>query len=204
MAILSRARALVLSLFFALAVQGAFAEIVSISKVHPLVSIDLPEGYSVTDASKDGSSYQLRSSLLPVSLVIKLYSKDVYKGAGEALEDNLGRLKAKSDMEVFKWRGQESSLAEISFNLGSSSMMGYAAAALLPEDAGTVVLLSWCPESDYEQSVNLILSTMDSLCIDYGSYFSPGLVTSYAYPRTGEGLAVELDILGKKAKDSPF
>ncbi len=196
MAIFPRAKSLVLGLLLACTVQGAFAEIVSISREHPLVSIDLPEGYRMANASNDGSSYQLQSSLLPVSLAIKLYGKDVYKGAGEALEDNLGRLKATSDLETFKWRNQDTALAEITFKLGTAPMAGYAASAVLPEEAGTVVMLAWCGEADYERSANLILSTLDSLCIDYGSYFSPGLVTSYAFRETGESRPVELDIAG--------
>ena len=202
MAIFTRIKTMV-SVFALLAAlaRAAFADIVSI-KDHSLVAIDLPEGYTVTSVSKDGSSFQLQSSLLPVSLIVKLYGKDIYKGAREALEDNLNRLKAKSDLESFKWRNQDAALAEITFKLGAASMCGYAASAVLPEDAGTVVLLAWAGEADYEKSANLILSTIDGLCIDYGSYFSPGLVTSYAFP-AGEGngnVPVKLDISGHKIR----
>ena len=201
MAIFTRVKTLVSAFALMAAMAGAaFADIVSISKDHPLVAIDLPEGYTVTSASKDGSSYQLQSSLLPVSLIVKLYGKDVYGGAQAALDDNLSRLKAKSDLERFSWRNQDAALAEISFKLGSASMCGYAASAVLPEDAGTVVLLAWAGEADYEKSANLILSTIDGLCIDYGSYFSPGLVTSYAFPAGSGEVPVQLDIGGHKIR----
>ena len=178
------------------AVQGAFADIVSISKEHSLIALDLPEGYILLSAGSDNKSYQLQSTILPVSLIIKLYDKDVYAGAKEALEDNLSRLSATGDLETFKWRQQNAALSEVTFKLGNAPMAGYAASAELPEDAGTIVLLSWSKEDDYEQCANLMLSTLDSLCIDYGSYFSPGLVTSYAYPETGGTLPVELSIDG--------
>ena len=201
MAIFMKAKALICSVALFAGLSGmASADIVSISKDHPLLALDLPEGYSVTSASKDGSSYQLRSSVLPVSLIVKLYGKDVYAGAREALEDNLTRLKAKSDLETFRWRNQDAALAEISFRLGAASMSGYAASAVLPEDAGTVVLLAWAGEKEFAGSANLILSTIDGLCIDYGSYFSPGLVTSCAYPAADRQVEVNLDIGGQKIR----
>lgn len=177
-------------------VQGAFADIVSLSKESSLVALDLPEGYILLNAGADNTSYQLQSTIMPVSLIIRFYAKDEYAGAKAALEDNLTRLTATSDLESFKWRQQDTALAEISFKLGNAPVSGYAAATVLPEDAGTIILLCWSKTEDYEQCANLMLSTIDSLCIDYGSYFSPGLVTSYAYPAGTENIPVEFTIDG--------
>ncbi len=200
MTIFSKARGFFSALLLAAATQGAFADIVSISKKQSLVSIDLPEGYILLSTGNDGSSYQLQSTILPVSLIVKLYEKDIYSSAKEALEDNTARLSATSDLESFKWRSQDAALAEINFRLGNTAVTGYAASTVLPEDEGTVVLVAWSKEEDFEQCANLILSTIDSLCIDYGSYFSPGLVTSYAFPSSAEEQDFELDIAGHKIR----
>ena len=196
------ARGIFSALLLAAAAQGAFAEIVSISRDAPLVAIDLPEGYVLQNADRNGNSYQLQSSILPVSLIVKLYGGDAYGSAREALEDSVARLSAESDLETFKWRRQDVALAQIAFQMGSAHMAGYAASASLPEGGKTVVLIAWSGEEDFSRCANLILSTIDSLCIDYGSYFSPGLVTSYAYPEESEEQGFELSVGGQTIRSS--
>lgn len=193
---------LLAALFFIIPLAGLTAHSVSLGLKDPAVGIDLPEGYRVTDLSKDGKSFQLQCDFLPVQLIIKIYDKKAYKSAKEAVDDNLTRLKAKSDCESFKWRYQEAALSSFTCTLGSQKVAGYAASAVLPQDAGTIVLLSWTEEASYEKAANFILSTLDSLCIDYGSYFSPGLVTAYAFPATDKEKPVSLEIGGQTIKSS--
>lgn len=51
---------LLAALFFIIPLAGLTAHSVSLGLKDPAVGIDLPEGYRVTDLSKDGKSFQLQ------------------------------------------------------------------------------------------------------------------------------------------------
>ena len=79
-------------------------------------------------------------------------------------------------------------------------MSGWGAAAILPNDKGTIVIFSWCP-SQYEKQCNqFMVSTIDSLSIDQGSLYEAGIMTAYAYPVTSKKTPVTLTIDGKTIK----
>ncbi len=173
------------------------AENICVHNSDKAVTIDFPEGYYVAASADGGSSYQMQNRILPITLLIKSYPKGkFYKSPEEALKDNLSRLKAQSNQENFLWRRQKCSFASFKNNLGQNAS-GYGAAVELPYDEGIIVLITWAEQSQFEKCSDLMLSTLDSLTIDYGSDYEKGLVTQYLYPDSSEGnIDVTLNIDG--------
>lgn len=186
-----------LAVFF-VAAHSIFASVTAISSVSPFLAIDLPEGFYLVSSSKDGKSYQLQSSVLPVSAAIKIYSTDIYKNAEDALNDNLTRLKAQKEIDTFTWRNSEFAISSYSSRMGQSYNSGYAAAVPLSEQQEIIVILVWTDSSRLEACNDFMLSFIDGLCIDYGSYYEAGPITTYAYPNSDNFIPVSLEIDGKK------
>ena len=46
-------------------------------------SLDIPEGFELTDSTEDGTSILLTHPNLPVTLAIKIYYKEEYKSSSE-------------------------------------------------------------------------------------------------------------------------
>ena len=197
---MTRFQTTILTVFFILA-QQVFAGVSSINKNKNL-AIDLPEGFYTVSASEDEKSYQLQSSLLPVTAAIKIYGKEIYKTPTDALTDNFKRIKAQNEIETFKWRNQDIALATYSNYLGQIANAGYAVAVSLPENEGILIMLVWTEQSHFSAYGDFILSVIDGLCIDFGSYFEAGPITHYAFPDSENFIPVTLKIDGKEIKSS--
>ena len=176
--------------------QQASATITSISGSDELLSIDLPEGFVVTDAEQDGSAFLLENTVVPVSAAVRLYGAGTCSAADAAISDVLGRFKARGETESFSWRGQDCAISSFSASIGGL-VSGYALAAERPQDKGFVVLLTWTPAQYASDCTNFMLSFLDSLNIDWGSFYAPGPVTEYVYPSGGDAVPVTLSIDGK-------
>jgi hypothetical protein len=66
----------------------------------------------------------------------------------------------------------------------------------LPLEKGILVLLVFTDSQYAKQLAQFEVSVIDSLCIDHGSFYSPGPVTCYAYPEEEE-TEVSVNIAGK-------
>ncbi|MBR6154287.1 MAG: hypothetical protein IKQ43_07610 [Treponema sp.] len=186
---------------FAAAVQG-FSQRISLISGNDEVSIDFPLGFNLVDANSDGTAYQLQS-LVPqsaVTAVIRIYDSKRYDSAENALKGTLNTLNAKYEAEQFEWRNQTSSIASFTAVMGCDNVAGYALSASLPENKGTIILLTWCDPRFLERSQNYMLSFLDALNIDLGCYYEAGPITAYLYPKSSEYVAVNLKIDGKDIK----
>lgn len=162
-------------------------------------SLDIPEGYKVSGYTPDGMSYQFKHSFMPVELVLKLYSTDVYPDSKNALEGALSKLCAKYDeIDTFIWRNAACSIAIFDSNLiMKEGATGWSVSVTLPEKNYNLVLLCYADSAKANDCEQFILSTLNSLCIDRGSKYSPGIITTYAYPPAASK-TVNLNIAGKR------
>lgn len=198
------AKTLLLAVLLCLAPQ-AFAAITSITPsggtngTEELLSIDLPEGFIVTDAEQDGSAFLLENTVVPVKAAVRLYGTGKFSSAEAALTDVLGRFRAQGETESFVWRNQDCALASFSGSIGGL-VSGYALAAERPQAQGFVVLLSWAAAQHARDCTNFMLSFLDSLNIDFGSFYSPGPVSEYVYPAEGASVPVTLSIGGRSIR----
>ncbi len=179
----------------------SFAERVSLSKSNADLSIDLLEGYMLTDAAKDGSAFQLDYVIVPVSAIIKVLPEGKYKNTHEALEKTSQSLKS-SDLQITEvyWRNMTASLSTFNFNLNGIAVYANAMAAKIPEGKGFVICITWCPIGQKENCIPFMTSFLDSINIDAGSYFESGIYTQSLYPDSEQWTDVNLEIDGKKIK----
>lgn len=162
-------------------------------------SLDIPEGYKVAGYTPDGMSYQFKHSFMPVELVLKLYSTEVFPDSKNALEGALSKLGAKYDeIDTFVWRNAACAIAIFDSNLiMKDGATGWSVAVTLPEKNYNLVLLCYADSAKANDCEQFILSTLNSLCIDKGSKYNPGIITTYAYPATSSK-TVNLNIAGKR------
>lgn len=148
-------------------------------------SLDLPEGFVLT--SRQGAdNYQFEHSMIPVTVAISSYPLSRYNSAKDALNSVYDSLGAKDEMEEVVWRNTNNVIGNFSVNLGGQEYMGWAVSVVLPNKKGITLMLGYAPEENFVQYEQVIISALDSLGIDRGSFYEAGIITSYAYPREGD------------------
>ncbi|HAH61092.1 MAG TPA: hypothetical protein DCL73_03205 [Treponema sp.] len=161
-------------------------------------SLDLPEGFKVDDHTDDGMSYLFSHDRMPVSLAVKLYETGTYKSAEEALSGAVAKLPSGTcEKSPFTWRNTDCALGTFSMTIGQKKYTGWAESVTLPVKGAQLVLLCYADAQIEKDSEQFIMSVLNSLAIDRGSSFEPGIIVSYAFPPT-EKQTVPLTINGRK------
>ena len=164
-------------------------------------TIDFPEGFDVIDGEEDGSSALLQHPAVQVAVMLKVWDESSYKGAKEALSGTFGKLQAKGSIESLRWRNQTCALSQ--FTMENSALQGpqsgWAAAYPLPQKKAVLTLLVYADQKSAYDKEQFMLSTLDSVMIDRGSFRESGLVTAAAF-NSQEKKELLLDIAGKRIK----
>ncbi|MBQ0039400.1 MAG: hypothetical protein KBS64_03110 [Treponema sp.] len=164
------------------------------------VCIDLPEGFKLESASSE-TSFQLQSTIAPVHAIIQIYSAEKYKGTRDAMETSISRLGIHADIDTFKWRNNDTTIALFSGNLMGIDSSGYGAAAVIPENKSIIMVLTWAADKDAPKASPYMTSLLDSVYVDLESYYVPGLLTEYTYPKQGSK-NIKISIDGKTVDTS--
>ena len=147
-------------------------------------SLDLPEGFSVAEYTQDGFSYRFVHDKMPVSLILKLYTDNKFNSSEQALSGTLDKLSAKYEIDKFEWRNVDCAISSFEMKLpNTKGSKGWSVGVPLVQKNAQLVLLCY---ADLDKALNceqFIISSLNSLAIDRGSYFSPGIITTYAFPR---------------------
>lgn len=159
-------------------------------------SVDLPEEFVLVD-KKGADSYMFENAFISSSVIIKAYKKDRFSSSLEAMETVMKQLGAEFECAETDWRNTDCIISQFAFNLGGASNTGWAVSSLLQDSKGYVVMLCYSPTEVFYDLEQFIISCVDSLCIDYGSYYSPGPLTSFAFPK-GEVQNHTVEIAGEK------
>lgn len=157
-------------------------------------ALDLPESFYLKQ--KDGNtSFYFEHDFMQAKVAIKLFNQNEYKDANEALYVSLDKLKADGEINTFEWQGQECSIANFSFSLPYEDVQykGYACAVTIPKSKAHFVLLSYSDEKVFTDLEQFLLSILDSLYISDESFVTPGLVTTFAFPKS-EDCKIEISI----------
>jgi len=148
-------------------------------------TIDLPEGFQLEE--KIGTdSYQFKHSFMPVTTVINAYAPEKYTSSLEAIQNTLTQLNATvtNKIDSFVWQNTDNAVASFSMQFNKSIYTGWAFTCSLPENKGTVLLLSYADEQKAEECQQFIISILDSFSIGNFPLHTPGPITSYAFPET--------------------
>ena len=175
---------------------SAFAEIITSEKF--TYSIDFPEGYEITDMEKDETTVIFKNKYLLAHALIRVWPESKFKSADAALKDTLARIKATADYSDAIWRRQKCSIAsfESPLLLPDGAAKGWGACIPLPQKKGYLSLLSYSPAEHYDDLAQVLISVVDSVLIDAGSFREPGLITGAFYPRKSPK-SINLTISGK-------
>ena len=188
---------------------SAFAEIITSEKF--TYSIDFPEGYEITDMEKDETTVIFKNKYLLAHALIRVWPESKFKSADAALKDTLARIKATADYSDAIWRRQKCSIAsfESPLLLPDGAAKGWGACIPLPQKKGYLSLLSYSPAEHYDDLAQVLISVVDSVLIDAGSFREPGLITSAFYQRksakpinltiSGKTIPTQVDSIDKEA-----
>lgn len=175
----------------------AFPELVTSERFS--YSIDFPEGYEIIDMEDDETTVILKNKYLNVLALIKVWENSKYPSSMDAMRSTMSRINASSDYSECIWRRQKCAVAAFDspLLLPGEQSRGWAACIPLPQKKGHLTVLSYSPESLYEDLSQVLISVLDSILIDAGSFREPGVITSAFYPRNS-AKKITLDIGGKR------
>lgn len=189
-----------LAFFFFISIE-IFAHRVSFEGFSNAVFIDLPEEFVLVQ-SQGEDSFLLQSKIAPVNSIVKIYKKEKFTSAKEALENTTQKLNLKTfETKTAQWRNNEACIAAFKGKISGAESQGYAAASSIPENKSIAVIISWCGAEYFNNASFLIESFIDSLCVDSESCFSPGLFTSLYHPASGKEQIIKL-LIDKKEVSS--
>lgn len=158
--------------------------------------IDFPEGFTIVNSDGE-ESYFFAHQEFPISAVFRVYETGRYADAQTTSVESLKKLGATSDTNAFQWRNETCALSYYTMILDEIDYEGWSFSSPLPSGKGILFFMMYTPKESYQMYNACILSALDSVCIDRGSYFESGPVTSYAYPSEGKKI-VELSIDNQK------
>lgn len=151
-------------------------------------SLDVPEGFSVVEHTPDGMSYLFKHENAPVFLLLKIYTGKNASSASECFDLAMSKLGGKHESDKILWRNVPCvvSMFDVRLPGNSEDSKGWGVGVPLPEKDAVLVLLSYTESSNFDSWQQFILSTLNSLSVDTGSFTAPGIIASYAYPDSGE------------------
>lgn len=178
----------------ALLLPAAADELVSPSWGYAL---DLPEAYSLQD-SRGNDRFHFAHELYPVDLQIALYPDEQFGSAGEALSWVTDQLAPGAKKVDFEWRHRPAGIAQIE----GEEIGGWGLALALADEKGWLVMAVYGPAERAVELEPLMISTLDGVFTDDGSYYETGPMTAFAWPAEG-GVETRFDN-GKTSVNLPF
>ncbi|MBR0031072.1 MAG: hypothetical protein IJP61_02110 [Treponema sp.] len=177
----------------------AFAFLASSEKYN--YSIDFPEGFEIAEMEEDESSILFACKYLEAKTLIRVWEKDKFKNSDEAMKHTMTRLEADASYQGTTWRKQEASIAMFSSPLLLAGEMasGWGFTVALPLQKGYLTILSYTKKELSDDLMQVLVSVLDSVMIDDGSFKEPGIITSTYFPREKEK-SVSLKIGGKTVR----
>lgn len=161
-------------------------------------TIDMPEGFEITDMETDETTVIFKSKYLELSALIKVWPDSKFTSSKEALADTFSRLSAQSDFSECIWRRQKCAIASFSSSkLLDENAKGWAICVPLPQKRGYLSLLTYAPEKFEADLQQIMISILDSIMIDAGSFREAGIITSTFFPRNSPK-KITLEINGQK------
>ncbi len=185
---------IILSLF-----AGAYADVFPVPEYGYV--IDFPEGFSLEDGSEDLSMMLFKHTMLPVQVLVKVWSQDSYASAEAALQGTFLKLGASGETASLVWRNRTCAVSKMTLQNAAltEKHSGWSCVIPLAEKKGWLTVLSYAPAEVAFDCEQFLLSVLDSVMTDRGSYKDCGIITTYAYP-SGPKKELLLTIGGKKIK----
>ncbi len=181
---------------FSLAIFCAAAGAELFSSSHYGWTLDLPEGFFLSDATGDGLSYFFEHDFMKVRLAIKIFPNGKFQRNDLAMEDTLNKLNADGEIDGFLWRGRQVSVANFSFQIpgNQTAQSGWGISAALPKSGADIVVLCYADSEISDDVRQFIISALDSIVLEDDDWRKPGIITCYAFPPQQENdIALKID-----------
>lgn len=161
-------------------------------------TIDMPEGFEITDMEADETTVIFKSKYLECYSLVKVWPESKFSSSKEALTDTFSRLSARSDFSECIWRRQRCAIASFSSaKLLDENAKGWAVCVPLPQKRGYLSILTYASEKFEADLQQVMISILDSVMIDAGSFREAGIITSTFFPRKSPK-KIKLEIGGQK------
>jgi hypothetical protein len=164
---------------------------------------DVPPGFEKTGGTPDGLGGSFASTVAPVQLVVQMSpgSGPLYGSTDTAgtLKNTLKRLGVRDDeTETIDWYGHSATVGTFTFSPpvdpayrhlpNTTSATGWGISVELAAQAGIVTAIAYADTAavmlNEEALHSVMLSALDSLVIDQETRYSPGPITTFAWPKT--------------------
>lgn len=159
-------------------------------------TLDLPEGFFLSDATDDGLSYFFEHDFMKVRLAIKIFPRGKFQRNDLAMEDTLNKLRADGEIDGFLWRERQVSVANFSFQIpgNKTAQSGWGISASLPKSGADIVVICYADSENSNDVQQFIISALDSIVIEESDWRKPGIITSYAFPsEQKKDIAIQID-----------
>ncbi len=140
-------------------------------------ALDLPEGYALQD-SRGNDRFHFSHELYPVELQIAVYPVTQFNAVGEALSWVTDQLAPGAKKVAFEWRRRPAGIAQME----GAQIGGWALALALADSKGWLVMAVYGPADRAVELEPLMISTLDGVFTDDGSYYETGPMTAFAWP----------------------
>ena len=146
-------------------------------------TINFVESFYVSEKSE--LSWYFESDILPVEVAVNIYKKGRFSSSRDAIQFAAKQVNStSSQIDSVNYRGYDCSISSVSFALGEIPCSGWILSIKL-KDSKILNVLGFTGEVGNPIYESIILSILDSVCVDHGSFYSAGPVTCYAYPKEG-------------------
>lgn len=160
-----------------------FAETISDSVYD--YSLDIPEGFELTEISEDQMSYHFTHPNYPVQFILKITDTPVSSSSETILAYTLKKLSASMEIDTFSWNNSPvCAISDFSMTL-EKKYSGWAVCAPLQKQGCFITLLAYSPAESRQSCNPFIMSILNSLCTDQTFYCFPGIIATYAFPYEG-------------------
>lgn len=173
---------LVISILFIFFNTLLFSEIIQNDSYN--FSLDLPEGYVFEGGSKDNKSFSFTHPNIPVSLLIKIYDGKEFFDSKYTLHHSIEKLQPNAEIDEFDWNNSKCCISYFDFTL-DKDYCAYAICSPLSKNDSYIVLVCYCPKNEEDFCGPFVMSSINSLCVNYDFYNYPGIIMNYAFPKEG-------------------
>ena len=182
---------LIFALFFN---QNLYSEIIKDNDFG--FSLDIPEGYELSEDSEDGMSFLFSHPNIPVNFVLKITTENSKSDSYDVLKRSLNKLSAQYEIASFDWLEQKCSISTLKTEI-DRKYEGWAVCTPLKIQNSFLTLLCYAPSSLNGECEQFIISTLNSLSLDFvQNQKESGIFVSYAFPKEGD-CPLSLKIAGK-------
>ncbi|ULQ59674.1 hypothetical protein K7I13_14650 [Brucepastera parasyntrophica] len=151
-------------------------------------ALDMPEGYVLAD-KRDTTRYLFVHNLVPANLQIAVYPSTQFKKASEALGFAAEQISRETKIADFEWRFRSAAITQIH----SEQIAGWGIALELETKGNWLVMLCYANAEKAAGLEDFLVSTLDSVYTDTGSWFEPGPMTAFAWGNEAEKIVLYRD-----------